>query len=248
MNARAQEMVLAWQQSIDAEWQRQADAVSAMGGEPDPPDPIDWLNEVGGDIGEWAGDVGSQIGEWAGGVGEWAGDVGSEIGERAAELGDGVRDILDGDDRLDAAVDKDVDVDAITPEPIWRDTDEPLYRSDHNRPEVIFNDGLEPRNVENVDLDSHVFHDQPSAFVATTTNEDLYRHPEYVVRPYRYTIDAPGGIDVVTTLPESRVEFPGEDEIAFPGGVDPRYIVGAHPVNHDGTLGEWEPNPNYDPE
>jgi hypothetical protein len=221
-----------------------AGRVTAMGDE-DEESLLDWLNEQGGDFGSWVGETAGDFGSW---VGEQPGKIGSWIGEQAADLGDGIRELLDGDDsRLDAAVDPDVDVDAITPDPVWRDTDEPLFRSDDRSPDEIFEDGLEARNSDNVDLESHVFLDRPSAFVASTTNEDLYKHPEYRDRDYRYVIHAPGGIDVNTTLPDARTTFPGEDEIAFPGGVDPRFISGAHEVNPDGTLGRWIPNPDFDP-
>jgi hypothetical protein len=216
-----------------------ADRVSAMGDEPDEGF-LEWLNErageVGGDIGEAAG----ELGDWLGGM---PGEVGSWIGDQAAELGDAIR----GEDRLEAAA-VDVNVDAITPEPIWRDSDEPLYRSDDRGPDEVFDAGLGPTNADNLNLESHAIYDQPSAFVATSTNEDLYRHPEYRDRDYRYTINAPGGIDVGSTLPETRDRHPGEDEISFPGGVATRYIEGAHVVNHDGTLGEWIPNKAYNPD
>lgn len=221
-----------------------ADRVTAMGDEPDD-SVLDWINEqlgeLGGDIGEAAGDFGG----WLGGL---PGDVGGIIGEQAAEAGDAVRDFFDGEDERLAAAAVDVNVDAITPESIWRDTDEPLFRSDDRGPDEVFDAGLGPLNAANLDLDDHVFNDNPSAFVSTSTDDELYRHPEYRDRDYRYIVRAPGGIDVGSTLPESRDRFPGENEVAFPGGVDTRYIVGAQRVNHDGTLGEWIQNPNFDPD
>ncbi len=218
-----------------------ADRVSAMGDGPDE----DRLIEIpGGPIGELAGEVGSWVGDRAADLARVPGEVGSWIGDRAADLGE----LVGGEDRLEAAANRDVDVDAIAPEPVWRESDEPLYRSDYRAPDEIFRDGLKPWNTDNVDLEGYVFTNERSAFVATTTNEELYQQGGWGKRDYRYTIDAPGGIDIVSTLPEVQNVHPGQDEIAFPGGVDTRYIQGVHRVNTDGTLGEWIPNPNYEPD
>lgn len=126
-----------------------------------------------------------------------------------------------------------------------RSTTELLYRSDNRPPEDIFRDGFQVRDETNNDLNRFVHSNNASNFVSTTRDEDLYkRWPA----DYRYTVDAPGGIDVDATMPNGPYG-PGssapESEIAFQGGVPAENIVGAHPVLPDRTLGDWIPNPNY---
>jgi len=61
---------------------------------------------------------------------------------------------------------------------------------------------------------------------------------------FRYTVQAPGGVDVNANL--GRHIFEGEAEIAFTGGIDRRFVEGGDRV-HDNSLGEWSPNLYFDP-
>jgi hypothetical protein len=144
---------------------------------------------------------------------------------------------------LGAAVDARVDVVAITPEPVWRASVEPLYRADDRPPEVVFAEGFAPRDHRNTDLALYVLTGEPSAFVSTTRDPALiHRAP----RDFQYEIDVPGGIDVNATLgPHDHAD---EQEVAFPGGIESCYIEGARPYDQaTGRLGPFVPNPDYDP-
>lgn len=143
-------------------------------------------------------------------------------------------------DRLAAAADRGVDLRGLFPKTVWRDTMEPLWRLDDRPPEQIFEEGFRPRNAANTNLERHVVENQPSAYVATTRNADLT-----LTRQFRYEIHAPGGVDVDRTI--GRVLYPGEEEVAFPGGLEARFIKGAHRLLPDGGLGEWIPNPGFAP-
>lgn len=128
---------------------------------------------------------------------------------------------------------------------IDRTSAEPLYRSDNRPPTEIFDEGFRVRDATNNDLEHFVRTNAPANFVSTTRDPDLYqRWPA----DYRYTVDAPGGLDVDAMMPHGPYA-PGtaapESEIAFQGGIDPGKIVGAHPVVPGGALGKWIPNPNY---
>ena len=156
-----------------------------------------------------------------------------------AEAGGGAA-VATGAGRLTTAVDRGVDMRGVTPRAVWRDTTEPLWRFDDRPPEQIFRDGFHPRNAANTNLERHVIENAPSAFVATTRNAGLS-----FARQFRYEIHAPGGIDVDRTA--GRVLYPGEEEVAFPGGLEARFIRGAHRLLPDGGLGEWIPNPGFAP-
>ncbi len=166
----------------------------------------------------------------------------SEVAGTAARLGGEATGELPTVSDLGAAVDHNIDLSAMPETPVWRDSAEPLYRADNRDPSEIFRDGFQPKNPDNVDLGSFVKYDNPSAFVSTSTDSNLYQ--EWGVQ-YRYDIEAPGGIDVNKTLGSHIHE--GENEIAFPGGVAPRFIKGVYQVNPDGGLGEWIPNPGFKP-
>lgn len=126
-----------------------------------------------------------------------------------------------------------------------RTTTELLYRSDNRPPTEIFDQGFQVRDASNNDLDTFVRTNGPSNFVSTTKDENLYQRWGSA---YRYTVDAPGGIDVDATMPDGpfapHTPKP-ESEIAFQGGVPAENIVGANPVLPGGNLGDWIPNPSY---
>ena len=145
-----------------------------------------------------------------------------------------------------ADVDKfDTPLTGISTNRVDRTTNELLYRSDDRPPKVIFEEGFQVLDASNNDLNTFVNDNNASNFVSTTRDENLYQRWG---SDFRYTIDAPGGIDVDATMPDGpyapHTAAP-EFEIAFQGGIPAENIVGAHPVLPDGGLGDWIPNPNY---
>jgi hypothetical protein len=134
------------------------------------------------------------------------------------------------DDPIKAAVDRRVDVDRITPDPVWRKTCGTLYRSDGRGPEIVFAEGLRPRDVIDgqYDIEKYVLVNQPSPYVSTTYDHDLYK--TWWKSGYNYYIDAPGGVDVNRTIGDTH-KWADQVEVAFPGGIDRKYIIGVCPVN-----------------
>src|SRR5690349_4839422 len=74
------------------------------------------------------------------------------------------------DDPIKAAVDKRVEVDRITPDPVWRKSCGTLYRSDGRGPEIVFAEGFKPKDVIDgqYDIEKYVLVNQPSPYVSTT--------------------------------------------------------------------------------
>ncbi|MFD3841078.1 ADP-ribosyltransferase [Streptomyces sp. NPDC058642] len=134
------------------------------------------------------------------------------------------------DDPIKAAVDKRVDVDRITPDPVWRKSCGTLYRSDGRGPEIVFAEGFQPKDVigGQYDIEKYVLVNQPSPYVSTTYDHDLYK--TWWKSGYNYYIDAPGGVDVNKTIGDTH-KWADQVEVAFPGGVQRKYIVGVCPVN-----------------
>ncbi|MFI6036365.1 ADP-ribosyltransferase [Streptomyces sp. NPDC051315] len=134
------------------------------------------------------------------------------------------------DDKLKAAANRDVDLDRITPDPVWRTTCGTLYRSDGRGPEIVFEQGFHPRDVVNgqYDIEKYVLVNQPSPYVSTTYDHDLYK--TWWKAGYNYYIDAPGGIDVNKTIGDTH-RWADQVEVAFPGGIDRKYVIGVCPVN-----------------
>ncbi|MER6187768.1 ADP-ribosyltransferase [Streptomyces sp. NPDC001652] len=134
------------------------------------------------------------------------------------------------DDPIKAAVDKRVDVDRITPDPVWRKTCGTLYRSDGRGPEIVFAEGFKPKDVIDgqYDIEKYVLVNQPSPYVSTTYDHDLYK--TWWKSGYNYYIDAPGGVDVNKTIGDTH-KWADQVEVAFPGGIQRKYIVGVCPVN-----------------
>ncbi|MEU9919177.1 ADP-ribosyltransferase [Streptomyces sp. NPDC051001] len=134
------------------------------------------------------------------------------------------------DDPVKAAVDKRVEVDRITPDPVWRKSCGTLYRSDGRGPEIVFAEGFKPRDVIDgqYDIEKYVLVNQPSPYVSTTYDHDLYK--TWWKSGYNYYIDAPGGVDVNKTIGDTH-KWADQVEVAFPGGIQRKYIVGVCPVN-----------------
>ncbi|WP_051796879.1 scabin-related ADP-ribosyltransferase [Catenuloplanes japonicus] len=152
------------------------------------------------------------------------------------------------DDPLFAAANRDVDLSRITPPGhVWRTDNYPLIRVDRRGPDEIFEHGFQPKNADpetgNYDLDRHVSDAEDGPFVSTS-----YAHGPGAEAPahWEYEINAPGGIDLERS-PGVR-ENDGEGEVAFPGGVDRRFIRSAQlydPFTNE-PVGERRYNPHYE--
>ncbi|MFD7434314.1 ADP-ribosyltransferase [Streptomyces sp. NPDC059861] len=152
------------------------------------------------------------------------------------------------DDKVKAAADRRVDVARITPAPAWRTTCGTLYRADSRAPQVVFEEGFHPRDTVDgqYDLESYVLVNQPSPFVSTTYDHDLYK--KWWKSGYNYYIDAPGGIDVNRTIGDTH-KWADQVEVAFPGGVDRKYVIGVCPVDKTTKveiMSDCESNPHYE--
>ncbi|UED84535.1 ADP-ribosyltransferase [Streptomyces profundus] len=153
------------------------------------------------------------------------------------------------DDPLHAANNRAVDVERISPDPSYRTDCRQLYRVDRRAPEVVFDEGFEPRDVVDgqYDLEQYVLVNQPSPFVSTSYDHDLYKN--WGSAGYNYYIDAPGGIDVNATIGDQH-RWADQAEVAFPGGIATEFIVGACPVDRDTrteTMADCVDNPHYEP-
>lgn len=150
-------------------------------------------------------------------------------------------------DRLFAAADP-VDVGRITPQPAWRSDCRQLYRADGRGPETIFEEGFHARDIAygQYDVEKYVLVNQPSPYVSTTYDHDLYKRWKAA---FNYYIDAPGGVDVNKTIGDTH-KYADQVEVAFPGGVDRTFIVGACPIdpkNKTEIMSECVDNPHYRP-
>ncbi|MFJ3043353.1 MULTISPECIES: ADP-ribosyltransferase [Streptomyces] len=153
------------------------------------------------------------------------------------------------DDKTKAAADRGVDIDRITPAPVWRTTCGTLYRSDSRGPQVVFEEGFHAKDVQNgqYDVEKYVLVNQPSPFVSTSYDHDLYK--TWYKSGYNYYIDAPGGIDVNKTIGDTH-KWADQVEVAFPGGIQRKYIIGVCPVDRQTKteiMSECESNPHYQP-
>lgn len=151
-------------------------------------------------------------------------------------------------DRLYAAADRRVDVARITPDPAWRANCLQLYRTDGRGPEIVFEQGFHPKAPLDgqYDLEQYVLVNQPSPYVSTSYNHDLYKSWK---NGWNYYIDAPGGVDVNETIGDTH-QYADQVEVAFPGGVAREFIVGVCPVNKVKKveiMEECRDNPHYEP-
>ncbi|MDV3128456.1 DUF3626 domain-containing protein [Mycobacterium sp. 21AC1] len=128
---------------------------------------------------------------------------------------------------------------------IFRDDNDLLYREDTRPPEVIFAEGFAINPVTR-GL-SKVFD-----FISTTRNPELgYLPPDSNQRRFRYTIDAPGGLDVNRTVGIGPSAY--QQEVSFPGGIRRENIASAVeilPPNEDSSAaGAGSPSsaPKYGP-
>ncbi|MFD5159847.1 ADP-ribosyltransferase [Streptomyces hawaiiensis] len=152
------------------------------------------------------------------------------------------------DDKVKAAADRRVDVGRITPDPSWRTTCGTLYRADGRGPSVVFEEGFRPKDVVNgqYDLEKYVLVNQPSPYVSTTYDHDLFKKWK---SGFNYYVDAPGGIDVNKTIGDTH-KWADQQEVAFPGGIARQYVIGVCPVDKETRteiMSECESNPHYEP-
>lgn len=132
---------------------------------------------------------------------------------------------------------------------------EPTFRADTRAGETVFPDGFAARDLTNTNFHHFIMESDPSAFVSTGRNPHLANHwtsptpgDAPAERMYRYTIDAPGGIDVPATY-HGNDPFEGnrEMEVMMPGGVRTEFIKEAWEVSPAGELINHVLNPNYIP-
>ncbi|MEW2319167.1 ADP-ribosyltransferase [Streptomyces bauhiniae] len=152
-------------------------------------------------------------------------------------------------DKVHAAADRRVDVDRITPDPVWRTGCGTLYRSDSRGPAVVFEEGFLPKDTVNgqYDIESYVLVNQPSPYVSTTYDHDLYK--TWYKSGYNYYIDAPGGVDVNKTIGDTH-KWADQVEVAFPGGIQRQYVIGVCPVDKTTKteiMSNCRSNPYYRP-
>ncbi|MGW4288978.1 ADP-ribosyltransferase [Streptomyces sp. NPDC004673] len=152
-------------------------------------------------------------------------------------------------DKVHAAADRRVDVGRITPDPVWRSGCGTLYRSDSRGPAVVFEEGFLPKDVVNgqYDVEQYVLVNQPSPYVSTTYDHDLYK--TWYKSGYNYYIDAPGGVDVNKTIGDTH-KWADQVEVAFPGGIQRQYVIGVCPVDKatkTEVMSNCQSNPYYRP-
>ncbi|MFC9155452.1 ADP-ribosyltransferase [Streptomyces bauhiniae] len=152
-------------------------------------------------------------------------------------------------DKVHAAADRRVDVDRITPDPVWRTGCGTLYRSDSRGPAVVFEEGFLPKDTVNgqYDVEQYVLVNQPSPYVSTTYDHDLYK--TWYKSGYNYYIDAPGGVDVNKTIGDTH-KWADQVEVAFPGGIQRQYVIGVCPVDKTTKteiMSNCQSNPYYRP-
>ncbi|MBC2381520.1 type IV secretion protein Rhs, partial [Pseudomonas sp. WS 5096] len=123
-----------------------------------------------------------------------------------------------------------------------------LYRGDSRDPEEIFEKGFESRG-ESTDLYLHSVNNAspPSNFVPTSTSRKqalVFASGFGFEEGFLYTLKRIPGRDVNKEL-GTRSKHKNELEIAIPGRIDSKHILGASPVNEDGTYkGYTILNPN----
>jgi hypothetical protein len=158
-----------------------------------------------------------------------------------------------------------VDHSNIGPGPLkYRQDSDPLWRRDTRPPKEIFKSkhdggGFHPRVESPHTSDvphTPTLHDwinknEWSSYLSTTRDPKLKWTGKYL---YKINTPTGKGIDLEATLgndypPEHR----HEQEVMFPGGVDPQFIEGAYRVFPSGPMGKWitpiplkyAPNPFY---
>ncbi|MFD8757031.1 protein-glutamine glutaminase family protein [Kitasatospora sp. NPDC059577] len=143
----------------------------------------------------------------------------------------------------------------------WRADFGLLYRWENGARDhlEVFAEGFVPRGEDTyVPLETYLV-DNPASVFVSTTRSAIHQSPGWGTA-YRYLIDAPGGIDVRATLPHRQLADV-EQEVAFPGGIRPEFVVGVEIVHDTALLHDpqnpdvhwyehpvtFVPNPGYQP-
>jgi hypothetical protein len=140
-----------------------------------------------------------------------------------------------------------LNVNGVDHTPVIRQTNEPLFRNDSRDPSVIFQNGFQPKNTQSSPLHPFIDKNASSGFVSTTNQPRIPNDQKF--GGFKFHIHAPGGIDAGKTFGTNLPHLDkGESEITFPGGIRTQNIAGAQPLNRDGTLGGFMPNPHFKPQ
>ncbi|MER7172890.1 scabin-related ADP-ribosyltransferase [Streptomyces mesophilus] len=114
----------------------------------------------------------------------------------------------------------------------------------HSVPETVFRDGVQPRGMQgDANLKIRPGIDVTNSALSSASYRS--RHAKYF-GTWIYVVDAPGGILVDAVLNGDAMN--DESEVAFVGGIQPRFIVGAFLLEKPGTWSkavEYRPNPGY---
>ncbi|WP_107249465.1 toxin glutamine deamidase domain-containing protein [Carbonactinospora thermoautotrophica] len=150
---------------------------------------------------------------------------------------------------------------------VFRRGRELLFRGDRRNPVEILGppeyrgEGFRPLDgkMRQFDLGALVSGGMKTAYVSTSRDFDVAKDRALMQREgrrrdeaaaeddeytYVYVIDAPGGIDINQSL-EGYEAQAYEQEIAFLGGVNVKWIVGAVRIDKNGKPTGWYPNPHY---
>ncbi|WP_020486323.1 putative T7SS-secreted protein [Actinopolyspora halophila] len=151
------------------------------------------------------------------------------------------------EDDLRHSATHDIDPAQLPDNTVWRDSNEILYRMDDR--EDVFENGFQPRNPDNLDLDDYVANNTESGYVSWARNDEIWM--QYADRQYLYVTDSPGGVVVNDSVPNH--QFQRQEEIAQPGGTSTERVMGRYPMIKDPKTGlpvpsdVFEPNPYYRP-
>lgn len=148
-------------------------------------------------------------------------------------------------DRIQADLDangSEFPVEQLDPDWKWRDDRNYLYRVDDRGDDEIWTNGFQPKDPANFDLNDYVTTNKDSAFVSTSTRQDIWH--QQADRNYMYVIDARGGIDVNASVPQHL--FQSQDEIALPGGVSGSRVIGRYRLYTDPETGRRELSPEFE--
>jgi len=97
------------------------------------------------------------------------------------------------------------------------------------------------------DIEKYVLNNQPSPYVSTTYDHDLYK--TWYKSGFNYYVDAPGGVDVNKTIGDTH-KYAEQLEVAFPGGIQSEYVIGVCPVDKTTKteiMNDCQDNPHYKP-
>jgi hypothetical protein len=187
-----------------------------------------------------AADTVSDVARAADRVGDVA-RTADNIGD-AARAADNVGDVARrGDSVIGATPNSAIDVPPAGSNPPF------TFRGDARGPDEIFDVGFQPRGT-NTDLLDYAANNTPSIYVSTSKSADVGADfaTNFGSRDgFVYAVNPRNGIDVNDAL-GAKSPFPGELEVAVPGGVKSSDIRGATAIKADGTLANYSVlNPGF---